>query len=304
MKSNLVKTRVVFFGTSAFAVPILKLLAKQDFVEIAAVVSTPPKPVGRKREIVPSPVATEAKKMDLLLYEPEKLKDPEWLEIFLKLNPDLAVLASYGKILPQTILDIPKYGFINAHPSLLPLHRGASPIEGAILSGDKQTGVTIMKMDAGMDHGPILSQMKIPLSGTERASELEEKLAVLGAGLLVKTIPSYINGEIVPQEQEHDKATFTKLIKREDGFIDLEMPPEEIFRRWRAYDPWPGIWTTIRIKNPRTRTSSVQGRQESRIKILDIELVDEKIKINKLQPEGKKPMTLAEFERGYKVFLE
>lgn len=284
--------RIVFFGTSSFAVPALQMLKKQSWAEIVAVVSTPSKPVGRRQEIVSSPITKETKKLGLLVLEPEKLKSPEWLETFSKLNPDLVVLASYGKIVPQSVLDIPKHGFINIHPSLLPKYRGASPIEGTILGGDKKTGVTIMKMDAQMDHGPILSQTEIELHGDERARELEAKLAQIGAELLIKTIPSYIHGEIMPQEQEHDKATFTKLIKREDGFIDLEMPPEEIYRHYRAYDPWPGVWTTIRIKN-----------QELRIKILDIELVDEKIKINKLQPEGKKPMTMEEFERGYgKIF--
>lgn len=295
--------RIVFFGTSSFAVPVLQMLKKQSWAEIVAVVSTPSKPVGRKQEIVSSPITKETKKLGLLVLEPKKLKNPEWLETFSKLNPDLVVLASYGKILPQTNLDIPKYGFLNIHPSLLPKYRGASPIESAILNGDKKIGVTIMKMDAEMDHGPILSQMEIPLSGTERASELEETLSRLGAELLIKIIPSYINGEIAPQEQEHNKATFTKLIKREDGFIDLEMPPEEIYRRYRAYDPWPGIWTTIRI-NHREAGSHSRENQELRIKILDIELVDEKIKINRIQPEGKKPMTMEEFERGYKISLE
>lgn len=295
--------RIVFFGTSSFAVPVLQMLKKQSWAEIVAVVSTPSKPVGRKQEIVSSPITKETKKLGLLVLEPKKLKKPEWLETFSKLNPDLVVLASYGKILPQTNLDIPKYGFLNIHPSLLPKYRGASPIESAILNGDKKIGVTIMKMDAEMDHGPILSQMEIPLSGTERASELEETLSRLGAELLIKIIPSYINGEIAPQEQEHNKATFTKLIKREDGFIDLEMPPEEIYRRYRAYDPWPGIWTTIRI-NHREAGSHSRENQELRIKILDIELVDEKIKINRIQPEGKKPMTMEEFERGYKISLE
>lgn len=284
--------RIVFFGTSVFAVPALQMLKKQSWAEIIAVVSTPSKPVGRKQEIAPSPVAAEAKRLGLPVLAPEKLKNPEWLETFSKLNPDLVVLASYGKIVPQSTLDIPKHGFINIHPSLLPKYRGASPIEGAILGGDKKTGVTVMKMDAQMDHGPILSQTEIELHGDERARELEAKLAQIGAELLIKTIPSYIHGEILLQEQEHDKATFTKLISREDGRVELNLPAEEIYRRYRAYDPWPGIWTVLRIKN-----------QELRIKLLDIEFIDGKLKINKLQPEGKKPMTMEEFERGYgKIF--
>lgn len=286
------KLRVVFFGTSFFAVPILKSLIKQSFIEIAAVVSTPSKPVGRKREIAPSPVVVEAEKFNLPCYKPEKLKSPEWLEFFSKLKPDLAILASYGKILPQANLDIPKYGFLNIHPSLLPKYRGASPIESAILGGDKKIGVTIMKMDAQMDHGPLLSQIEVELTGTERALELEEKLSRLGAELLIKTIPSYIHEEIVLEEQEHDKATFTKLIKREDGFVDLTMPAEEIFRLYRAYHPWPGIWTILRIKN-----------KELRIKLLDVEFLNGKLKITNLQPEGKKPMGMEEFTRGYKLFL-
>ncbi len=284
--------RIVFFGTSEFAVPILKSLLQQPFIEIAAVVSTPPKPAGREQKLMSSPVALAAKELDLLLYLPEKLKNEEWLKTFSALNLQLAILASYGKILPQTTLDVPEYGFINIHPSLLPLHRGASPIEGVILSGDKKTGVTIMKMDAQMDHGPIISQTEIELFGNEFANELEEKLSKIGAELLIKTIPSYLHGEIVPREQEHEKATFTKLIKRNDGRVDLKDNPEEIWRKFRAYHPWPGVWTTMRIKN-----------KELRIKILDIEFIDGKIKIKKLQPEGKKPMMMEEFERGYKVSL-
>ncbi len=285
------RTKIIFFGTSAFAVPILRALKKETWADVLAVVSTPPKPAGRKKEIIPSPVSKDAKNLGLPVYEPEKLKSPEWLETFSKLNPDMAILASYGKILPQSNLDIPKYGFINIHPSLLPRHRGASPIEGAILSGDKKTGVTIMKMDAQMDHGPILAQKELELEEGEKAPELEEKLARMGAELLVKTIPSYLNGEIIPIEQDHEKATFTKLIKREDGYIDLDGNQEEIWRKYRAYYGWPGIWTAIRIKN-----------KELRIKILDIELVGGKLKINKLQPEGKKPMTMEEFTRGYRHF--
>lgn len=294
--------RIVFFGTSEFAVPILRTLKKEPEFDIVAVVTTPSKPIGKKRELVPSPVAEVAKSLGLPCFAPEKLKDPEWMKTLENLKPELAVLASYGKILPQTNLDIPKYGFINVHPSLLPKYRGASPLEGAILSGDSKTGVTIMKMDAQMDHGPILSQEEVALAGTERAAGLEEKLAQLGAELLVKTIPSYIHGEIVPAEQNHEKATFTKLIKRDDGRVDLKNDPKEIWRKYRAYDPWPGIWTVLSDKRQGTSDNGhgqSNKAQETRIKLLDVELIDGKIKINKLQPEGKKPMTAAEFERGY-----
>ncbi len=284
--------KIVFFGTSEFAVPVLRALKQQPWIEIAAVVSTPPKPAGKDRKLSPSPVAREAKYLGLPCYEPEKLKSSEWLEIFSKLNPDLAVLASYGKILPQSTLDIPKYGFINVHPSLLPRHRGASPIEGAILNEDKKTGVTIMKMDAQMDHGPILSQTEIELKGNETAPELEKILTDLGAELLIRTIPSYLHDEIVPNEQRHEKATFTKLIRRDDGRVDLKDNPEEIWRKFRAYHPWPGIWTILRSKS-----------KELRIKILDVEFEGGKIKIKKIQPEGKKPMTMEEFERGYGTLI-
>lgn len=276
------KLKIVFFGTSNFGVPALRALFAAPFIEVVAAISTSPKPAGKNRVVASTPITQEAKKLGLKIFE----------SLDADLRPELGIVASYGKILPESTLQIPKYGFLNIHPSLLPKYRGASPIEAAILNGDKETGVTIMQVDAKMDHGPILSQEAIKLRGDEFANELEEVLAKIGADLLLKTIPSYVHGEIVPKEQNHIKAIITKKITREDGRVDLSNDPKEIWRKFRAYHPWPGIWTSLRIKN-----------KELRIKLLDIELANGKIKINKLQPEGKNPMTIDEFARGYKDFI-
>lgn len=209
-----------------------------------------------------------------------------------ELKPDLVIVASYGKIIPKKILEIPKYGCLNIHPSLLPKYRGPSPIQTTILNGDKKTGVTIILMDEKIDHGPILSQQeqKIP-SLKITYPELSQELAKLGAKLLIQTIPKWIKGEIKPKPQDESKATHTKILKREDGKIDWSKPDREIERQIRAFNPWPGSFTFIKHKN-----------KTLRIKVLEANLKDNKLIVKKLQPEGKKPMTFEEFKRGYHGF--
>jgi len=217
----------------------------------------------------------------VLAYDFKKIKE---------LKPDLVIIASYGKIIPKDILEIPKYGCLNIHPSLLPKYRGPSPIQTTILNGDKKTGVTIILMDEKIDHGPILGQRELEFSIFNfQFSKLHNKLAELGVKLLIETIPKWIKGEIKPKLQDESKATYTKILKRQDGKIDWSKPAQEIERQIRAFNPWPGIFTFIKHKNKKLR-----------VKILQAEISkDNKLIIKKLQPEGKRPMTFEEFKRGY-----
>ena len=222
-------------------------------------------------------------------YKPVLIYDFKRIE---KLKPDLVIVASYGKIIPKKILEIPKYGCLNVHPSLLPKYRGPSPIQTTILNGDKKTGVTIILMDEKIDHGEIISVSKFLISKKITHQELSRELAQLGVKLLIQTIPKWIRGEIKAKPQDESKATYTKILKREDGKIDWLRPNQEIERQIRAFNPWPGTFTFIKHKN-----------KTLRIKVLEADISKgNKLIIKKLQPEGKKPMTFEEFERGYHGF--
>ncbi|MBU2545097.1 methionyl-tRNA formyltransferase [Patescibacteria group bacterium] len=202
-------------------------------------------------------------------------------------RPGLVIVASYGKIIPKDVLNIPKYGVINIHPSLLPKYRGASPIQTAILNSDKMTGISIMLMDEKMDHGAIISNIQYPISQNYTYKELEKQLAVKGAQLLIEILPKWIDGKIKAKEQDHKEASYTKVFKREDGEIDWKKTPEEIDSQVRAFNPWPGTYTIWRNK---------------RIKILETEVIKDKLIIKKIQPEGKKPMAMEDFLRGHHGF--
>ena len=234
--------KIIFFGTPDFAVPALKSLINFGY-NIEAVITQPEKPVGRAKVILPSPVKKTALEHTIKVFEPHSLKkDEEFFKQFKHLNPDLCVVAAYGKIIPSQYLEVPKYGFINIHPSLLPKYRGPSPIQTAILNGDDETGVTIMKVDSEVDHGPTLSFVKHSVSNKDY-KELESELAKLGAELLIDTISKYLNGEIKRQEQDHSQATFTKMFSHEDGKIDWNKPAEKTYNQIRALNPEPGTWT-------------------------------------------------------------
>ena len=247
------KVKIVFLGTGEFGTTILQGLVKNTY-----------KP--------------------FLVHDLKKVK---------KLKPDLIIIASYGKIIPKKVLEIPKYGCLNIHPSLLPKYRGPSPIQTTILNGNKETGVTIMLIDEKIDHGPILAQQKWEIPNSRITyPELSQKLAQLGVKLLIQTIPKWIKGEIKTKPQDESKATYTKILKREDGKINWSKPDQEIEKQIRAFNPWPGTFTFIKHKS-----------KALRIKVLEAEISKEnKLIIKKLQPEGKKPMTLEEFKRGYHGF--
>ncbi len=228
----------VFFGTDAFAVKVLSILKDRGLVP-ALIVTTLDKPIGRKQIITPPPTKVWAMENNVPVIQPANLKTTP---AELTTNFDFFLVASYGKIIPQTILDLPKLGIINIHPSLLPKHRGASPLEYTILNGDTETGVTIMQMDAEMDHGPILAMAKLGLDGAETYFDLRDHLATLGAETLANVLPNYLSGKVVPTEQDHNAATYTKLIKKEDGEIDPFGDPITAWQKYRAFIDWPGVY--------------------------------------------------------------
>ncbi len=235
---------IVFMGTPAFAVPSLQRLADEGYA-IAAVYTQPDRPAGRGRHLTPSPVKSAALAMGLPVRQPESLRDPSALAELASLHPEAGVGVAYGQILRQEALAIPAKGMINVHPSLLPRHRGASPIPAAILAGDRETGATIILMDPGMDSGPILAQRSLPIEDRDTAGSLAEKLAALAADLLAETLPRWLRDEIEPQPQDHSLATKTPLLQKQHGAIDWSLPAMRIWRQVRAYNPWPGACTTL-----------------------------------------------------------
>lgn len=293
------KINFVFFGTSDFSVKILGRLIKNGFIP-DIVVTIPDKQQGRKMVITPSPVKVFGKKYDLKIIQPEKLTTSD-LDIQCPSGFDLFIVASYGKIIPKSVLEIPKYGTLNVHPSILPKFRGPSPIQSFILSDENKTGVTIMLMDEQVDHGQILAQRHLevsppsPLGGETskwlNSKQLEEKLVELGGQMLVDAIPKWINREIKPIEQNHNQATFTKKIFKEDGLVDLEKDnPEIIYRKFLAFYPWPGIYFFVEKEDKKIR-----------VIIIEMKVKDKEVKIISVKPEGKKEMSYDDFLRGYKV---
>ncbi|TSC77815.1 MAG: methionyl-tRNA formyltransferase [Parcubacteria group bacterium Gr01-1014_29] len=243
--------KIIFFGTPQFSVIILQKLIQSGFVP-SAVVTAPDKPAGRGQKISRSPVKVLAQSHGIPIFQPEKASDESFLNALNNVKPDVFVIAAYGKILPKKLLDIPLKGTLNVHPSLLPRHRGPSPIQASILTGDKDTGVTLMLTDEKMDHGPIISNCKFQIANRDEITyrELHDKLANLGGELLVETLPKWIAGEIKPLPQNHEQATYTKLLTKEDGHIDWSKSAEEIDRRVRALNPWPGTWSFMTFGSP------------------------------------------------------
>jgi methionyl-tRNA formyltransferase len=236
--------RVVFMGTPEFALPSLRALVEGGY-NIVGVYTRPDRLAGRGRTLTPPAVKTAAFDYGLPVFQPPGLRRPEAVEELASLRPDVIVVCAFGVILRQAVLDIPAKGVLNIHPSLLPRHRGASPIAAAILAGDEQTGVTIMLMDPGMDTGPILSQQAIPISPWDTSGSLGERLAEVGAELLLEVLPRWLADEIEPQPQDDSLASQAPLLRKEDGAIDWNLPAIDIWRRVRAFNPWPGAFTTL-----------------------------------------------------------
>jgi methionyl-tRNA formyltransferase len=238
--------RIVFCGTPQFAVPSLThLIAQADF-EIAAVITQPDRPRGRGQEISFSPMKEAATAAGIPVHQPEKIRAPEVQELLQKLAPDVIVIIAYGQIIPARLLPIPKLGWINLHASLLPKYRGAAPINWAIVNGETKTGVTSMRIDAGMDTGEILLQEEMEIGPAETAPELAARMSEIGAPLMVETLRGLAAGAILPQSQAHEQASSAPMLKRKDGRIDWSRPAKEIFNRVRGFAPWPGAYTSFR----------------------------------------------------------
>jgi methionyl-tRNA formyltransferase len=235
---------IVFIGTPQFAVPSLRRLVEEGYT-LSAAVTQPARPAGRGRRLRPPPVEVAARELGIPVLQPASLRDDEAVAQIAALKPRVMVAVAYGQILRRRILDIPERGVLNVHPSLLPRWRGASPIPAAIIAGDAETGVTIILMDEGMDSGPILSQARVPIGPEDTTGSLTATLAGLSADLLIDTLPRWLNAEIVPQPQEESLATRAPLLRKEDGRIDWTLPAEDIWRRVRAYNPWPGAHTYL-----------------------------------------------------------
>jgi len=330
--------RIAFLGTPEFSVPFLTALCDDPFFEVVAVVSQPDRPSGRNHEIAPTPTKAVALDRQIPVLQPSTLRDeyatavggvpPEGgIESALRsLNADVFVVVAYGKIIPQAVLDIPRLGCVNVHPSLLPKYRGPSPMNWAIAEGDTTTGVTIMLLDAGMDTGPILSQTGIGLDSDETMETLMAKAHAEGVPLLVDTLKRFAAGEIVPMPQDDAKATMTKLLDRDDGRVDWTQTMAAVERKLRAYQPWPELWTVWPRKFPSPSKGEGQGEvigeAAIRLKIhslrpsdfradlppgtvstknsrLFVDCSDGTLEILELQPEGKPRMSSEAFLLGY-----
>jgi methionyl-tRNA formyltransferase len=238
--------RMVFCGTPLFAVPTLKhVLAQSDF-EIAAVITQPDRPRGRGQEVSFSPVKETALAANIPVHQPEKIRAPEAQDILQRLAPDVIVIIAYGQIIPARLLPIPKLGWINLHASLLPKYRGAAPINWAIVNGETKTGVTTMRIDAGMDTGEMLLQKEMEIGPSETAPELAARMSELGAPLMAETLRGLAANTIIPRPQSNEQASVAPMLKKEDGRIDWSRPAQEIFNRIRGFAPWPGAYTAFR----------------------------------------------------------
>jgi methionyl-tRNA formyltransferase len=318
--------RIIYMGTPQFAVPALEALIEgrepgkvlPEGYEIATVITRVDKPVGRGQEIVYSPVKQAALAHGIPVWQPGSLKKPENIEALAAYKADLYIVAAFGQILPQAVLDQPRYGTLNIHASLLPKYRGVSPISEAILQGDSETGVTIMLLDAGVDTGPMLLKRTVPLTGEETTGSLTETLAQVGAQALIEALPLWISGQITPTPQDETQATHTRMLRKEDGEISWQRPAAVLARMVRAYTPWPGAYTHWRGKllkivhahplkvepeAPRPGETLVPGtvsvREEGGQEVLAIVTGSGLLIVDRLQLEGKRAMSTDEFLRGY-----
>lgn len=302
--------RLVFMGSPDFAAPSLQHLAQS--YKIVGVVTQPDRPAGRGRTLTPPPIKVLAERLGLPVIQPARLREPEAMQQLLQWEPEVIVVAAFGQILRQTVLDLPKYGCINVHASLLPRWRGAAPIQAAILNGDTQTGVTIMRMDVGVDTGPVLSQRAEVILPEDTAGSLSQRLSKIGADLLLETLPAYLNGALVPEGQDTTLATAAPMLKKESGRLDFEQPAEVLARQVRAYQPWPGaytIWQGVFLKIlrasailPDSSTSvPVASGQLARVDGLPaIGTVQGWLVLEEVQPAGKRSMSGEDFLRGAK----
>lgn len=293
---------LVFMGSPDFSLPGLRALVKA--YDVVGVVTQPDRASGRGRELKAPPVKTLALELGIPVMQPEKLRQPEAMEQLRAWNPDLIVVAAFGQILRKDVLELPRYGCINVHASLLPRWRGAAPINAAILHGDEETGVTIMQMDVGLDTGPMLTQRSIRLTPEDTAGSVFEKLSTLGADLLLETLPEYLSGNLTPTPQPEEGVTYAPMLKKEEGRLDFTHPAEELERRVRAFNPWPGAFmdfdgTLLKVHRARAETGDASVGQ--RLIYEDQPAVGAGaglLILEEVQPAGKKSMSGRSFLAG------
>jgi len=303
--------RIVFMGTAEIACPGLNALLRAPDWNVVAVVTQPDRPKGRDLKLQPSPVKRIALAGGVAVLQPERARQESFVQQLKALQPDLIVVTAYGQILPKATLDLPKFGCLNVHMSLLPKYRGAAPIQWALLNGDSETGVTIMKMDEGMDTGDILTQKAIPISQNDTAATLHERLAELGANLLLATIPEFVAGKIEPRPQPADGVSYARKISKEDGHLVWKQPARSLWNRIRAFKPWPGafafqnaepkpillkIWDAEIVTQSAGAPGEILAADRSGIVVA---CGEQALRILELQREGGKRLKAAEFLAGH-----
>ena len=303
--------KIVYMGTPDFAVPALAALAESGY-EVAGVVTQPDKPKGRSKTLVPTPVKEEALKHGIPVYQPKKVREPEFVETLKEIGSDIIIVAAFGQIIPKEILDMPEFGCINIHASLLPKYRGAAPIQQAVINGDKEAGVTIMKMGIGLDTGDMISQASVPLAEDETGGSLFDRLADLGADLLVKTLPSIFDRTAVYEPQPEESPTpYVGMITKQMGLLDFHKDAEELERLIRGMDPWPSAYTFLNGKSLKVWKAAVEqkvsGSEEPGTIVntdkegIHVACGQDRLVLKEIQLEGKKRMDAAAFLRGYPI---
>lgn len=304
-----VPLRLIFCGTPAFAVPTLRYLKAQTDFLIEGIVTQPDRPRGRGQETSISPVKAEAVRAGIAVYQPEKIRSEESREYFRKAMPDAVVIIAYGQIIPARLIQIPRFGWINLHGSLLPKYRGAAPINWAIANGEARTGLTTMQIDAGLDTGPMLLKYETDIGAHETSAELAERLSEAGGPLMAETLRRLAQGEIAPTPQEGSEASFAPLLKKEDGKIDWSLNAPAIYNRIRGLQPWPGAFTFFRGKNCHVWGKPAAGleaylpgtilRNGDELAVACAE--GTKLRLELVQLGGRKRVTAREFANGARL---
>lgn len=295
--------RVVFMGSPNFAVPTLRRLA--EHYPVTGVITQPDRPAGRGRVLTPPPVKVLAQSLGIEVLQPERMREPEAQAKLQEWSPDIIIVTAFGQILRKNVLDLPQYGCINVHASLLPRWRGAAPVQAAILHGDAETGVTIMRMDPGIDTGPILSQRAMPIHSDDTAETLGLRLAEDGADLLIETLPAYLEGNLQPREQDDSLSTYAPMLAKEEGLLDFSQPAEALERRVRAFNPWPGAyfeWQGQLLKVHRARAVPGELAEPGKRYILHdlpaVATASGSLVLDEVQPAGKRAMPGEAFLSG------
>lgn len=301
--------RLVFLGSPDFSVPSLEALAAH--YKVVGVVTQPDRPAGRGRRMTSPPVRLAAHRLGIPVLQPARLSAPEALAALREWAPDLIVVAAFGQLLRSPVLDLPRHGCLNIHASLLPRWRGASPIQAAILAGDAETGVSLMKMNQGLDTGPLLASRSVTLAPDETGGSLSLRLASLGASLLLETLPGYVSGSVVPIPQDESRATSAPRLRKADGALSPAASALHLARMVRAFDPWPGThiqWEGVRLAVLSAHTAQAggpfrPGQVVATAGSPGMVTIDGLLVLDRVQPEGKKPMSGAAFLRGSPTFL-